>query len=231
VHNSAFNHSDYTVTPQIDTLAPAAAKIADRLRLERQKLNLSQGDFGAQVGVSKTTQFNYEAGARMPDAMYLNQAAALGVDVHFVVTGKRREPDDDYVVIPRHDIVASAGPGVLNGAEATVGGLSFSRRWLSERRLAPQNLTVIEVAGSSMEGRLSNGDLVLVDFGQTTPKSGFAYVLRQGEELLVKYCQLLPDGVLRVSSENASYPAYNIDLTKGDDVSIVGRVVASTHEW
>ncbi|MCY1241597.1 hypothetical protein D9M72_545060 [compost metagenome] len=53
----------------------------------------------------------------------------------------------------------------------------------------------------------------------------------QGDELLVKYCQLLPDGILRVSSENQNYPTYDIDLSKTDGVSIVGRVRASTHEW
>jgi len=82
-----------------------------------------------------------------------------------------------------------------------------------------------------MEGKLSDGDAVLIDKNQTTPKSGFAYVLRQGDELLVKYCQLMPEGILRVSSENKSFEPYDINLAKVTDVSILGRVVASTHEW
>ena len=74
-------------------------------------------------------------------------------------------------------------------------------------------------------------DAVLVDQSQTIPRSGFGFVLRQGDELLVKYCQLIPEGLLRVSSENESFEPYDINLNKMMNVSILGRVLASTHEW
>lgn len=209
-------------------------EIGDRLKLERQRIGLGQAEFGAKAGVSKTSQFNYESGERMPDASYLAAAHTMGVDVLYVVTGQRSPGNDDsFVVVPRHDAAASAGPGAVNGyeAEAQVEGLCFSRRWLNKRGLAPANLRVIDVAGESMSGKLADGDKVLIDMGQTLPKSGYAYVLRQDDELLVKYCQLLPDGILRLSSENSNFPPYDINLAKSQDVSILGRVVASTHEW
>lgn len=82
-----------------------------------------------------------------------------------------------------------------------------------------------------MDGVLSHGDRVLVDLNDTRPQSGFVYVLRQGDELLVKYCQLLPDGVLRVSSANKQFESYDVDLNRNPGIAIVGRVVASMHEW
>lgn len=170
----------------------------------------------------------------MPDAAYLAAAHLIGADVLFVVTGQRSAGNDDsFVVVPRHAAAASAGPGAVNGheAEAQVEGLCFSRRWLNKRGLSPSNLRVIDVHGESMSGKLSDGDKVLIDLGQTLPKSGYAYVLRQDDELLVKYCQLLPEGILRLSSENPNFPPYDINLAKSQDVSILGRVVASTHEW
>lgn len=153
------------------------------------------------------------------------------MDIQYVVTGRPASGDGDYVVIESHAVAASAGPGALNHEHAEINGLSFSRKWLSKRRLNPINLRVIDVAGESMQPRLSDGDKVLVDVSDTTPKSGRAYVLLQGDELLVKYCQLLPEGLLRVSSANSDYPTYDIDLSKTHGVSIVGRVRASTHEW
>ncbi|WP_157673012.1 S24 family peptidase [Curvibacter sp. AEP1-3] len=153
------------------------------------------------------------------------------MDTNYVVTGQRIGVDSSYVVVPQIDVSASAGPGAINGDEECNGGLSFSRQWLQKRGLQPNNLKVIRVAGDSMRPVLNDGDKVLVDIGDTLPKSGRAYVLLQGEELLVKYCQLLPDGLLRVSSANPDYPAYDIDLAKTTGVSIVGRVRASTHEW
>ncbi|HCY15598.1 MAG TPA: hypothetical protein DHV21_06415 [Curvibacter sp.] len=205
--------------------------MGSRLKAERMRLGKSPGDFAALCGVSRTTQFNYESGDRPPDADYLQLAHEAGMDIHFVVTGVKHEVDEDFVVVQQYDVAASAGHGMLNGHEISAGGLSFNRQWLAKRGLYPASLKVINVSGESMLPRLSDGDKVLVDISDTQPKSGRAYVLLQGEELLVKYCQLMPDGLLRVSSSNPNYPTYDIDLAKTDGVSIVGRVVASTHEW
>jgi phage repressor protein C with HTH and peptisase S24 domain len=141
--------------------------------------------------------------------------------------------DVNFVVIPLLPVQASAGNGTVNEPEGNyvVGGLCFSRDWLTSRRLSPRDLRVIIVRGASMDGVLSDGDRVLINMADTSPRSGFVYVIRQGDELLVKYCQLLPGGLLRVSSANPTYAPYDVDLAKTPDVQIVGRVVASMHEW
>lgn len=208
------------------------AAIGERLKSERTRLGIAPTEFAAICGVSRTSQFNYEAGERVPDAAYLQAAHAAGVNVQFVITGEAPESStEDFVLIRQHQISASGGHGARNDEFSEVGGLSYSRRWLKKRGLNPASLEVINVTGESMASKLNDGDKVLVDTSDTTPKSGRAYVLLQGDELLVKYCQLLPDGLLQVSSENANYPTYNIDLARTPGVSIVGRVVASTHEW
>lgn len=65
--------------------------IGARLREERQRLGLSQTDFGMLGGVSKTTQLMYESEDRCPDANYLSAVAIKGVDVLYVVQGTRIE--------------------------------------------------------------------------------------------------------------------------------------------
>ena len=52
---------------------------------------MNQPDFGAIGGVKKVAQINYEKGERHPDSTYLAALAAAGVDVRFVLTGKRPE--------------------------------------------------------------------------------------------------------------------------------------------
>jgi DNA-binding XRE family transcriptional regulator len=74
--------------------APAAAAqpgatLGDRIRSERERLGLSQSAFGALAGVKRRAQANYETGERTPDATYLVNAAAAGVDVMFVLFGQR----------------------------------------------------------------------------------------------------------------------------------------------
>lgn len=64
-------------------------KIGERLKEERTRLGLNQTDFAAVAKVSKTTQFNYEKGERSPDADYLVAVAEAGVDVLYLLTGKR----------------------------------------------------------------------------------------------------------------------------------------------
>lgn len=206
--------------------------IGERLKIERQRLGIAPTEFAVLCGVSRTTQFNYEAGDRAPDAEYLQKAHEHCVDVQYVITGQQPAGNDDFVVIRQHEeVAASAGNGAVNRDHVDIGGLSFSRKWLAKRGLNPALCEVINVSGDSMASKLNDGDKVLVDTSDKTPKSGRAYVFLQGDELLVKYCQLLPDGMLRVSSENQNYPTYDIDLSKTDGVSIVGRVRASTHEW
>lgn len=63
--------------------------IGERLKEERERLGLNQTEFSARAGASKNTQYNYEKGERSPDAAYLAAADGMGVDVLYVVTGRR----------------------------------------------------------------------------------------------------------------------------------------------
>ncbi|WP_095156098.1 transcriptional regulator [Pseudomonas sp. Irchel 3E13] len=62
-----------------------------RLREERERLGLSQSDFGALVGVSRGTQKNYEVGSAggSMDLKYIAAIEAAGVDARYVITGTR----------------------------------------------------------------------------------------------------------------------------------------------
>lgn len=211
-------------------------QIGARLRAERARLHLKQVDVATAAHVSKTTQIKYESGARSPDAQYLAALQPLGVDVLFVVTGQRSQPasvDTSLVSIPRYVVSASAGGGCVNepGAEYLVGAVCVTTAWLTARHLSPAGLRAITVRGTSMQPVLSDGDMVVVDTADRTPRSGFVYVVRHGDELLVKYLEQLPGGVLRVSSANASFAPYDIDLSKAPDVEVIGRVVVSMHDW
>jgi len=63
--------------------------IGIRLREERDRLGLSQKAFGEIGGVEANAQGKYESGHRMPKADYLAAVARSGVDVLYVLTGRR----------------------------------------------------------------------------------------------------------------------------------------------
>ncbi|WP_268800557.1 helix-turn-helix domain-containing protein [Pseudomonas huanghezhanensis] len=62
--------------------------IGKRLKQERKRLNLTQGQMGAIGGVEVNAQGHYESGQRIPRADYLFRIAAVGVDINHVVTGE-----------------------------------------------------------------------------------------------------------------------------------------------
>ncbi len=63
--------------------------IGDRLRSERERLKLSQAALAERGGVKALTQHSYEKGSSYPNADYLSKVVECGVDVFYVVTGKR----------------------------------------------------------------------------------------------------------------------------------------------
>ncbi|MCU8586765.1 XRE family transcriptional regulator [Erwinia pyrifoliae] len=66
--------------------------VGARLVEERKRFGLNQANFGALAGCARNTQANYERDERHPDSKYLSALADKGVDVLYVLTG-RRTPD------------------------------------------------------------------------------------------------------------------------------------------
>lgn len=67
-------------------------EIGSRLREERARLGLTQGSFALAGGVLANAQGKYERGQRSPTAIYLSRLAGIGVDILYVVTGRRAVP-------------------------------------------------------------------------------------------------------------------------------------------
>jgi len=65
------------------------SEMGSRLRQERKRLGYSQREMGLLGGVATNAQGKYESGERVPKADYLAALAHVGVDVLFVLTGKR----------------------------------------------------------------------------------------------------------------------------------------------
>lgn len=63
--------------------------IGERLREERERVGISQTELGKIGGVVKKTQIDYEKGASAPNASYLAAVDGAGIDVLYVVTGRR----------------------------------------------------------------------------------------------------------------------------------------------
>ncbi len=96
----------------------------DRLRELREAKRLNQEGFGALAGVSKNTQNNYETGKRKPTFDYLEALAAAGVDVVYLLTGRR----DPQLLTERQRRLLKVFDGLSEEAQdALIKGLEADR--------------------------------------------------------------------------------------------------------
>lgn len=66
-----------------------------RLKEERKRLGLKQDEICTVTGVSRNTQSRYELGDRFPDIKYLAAISDLGVDILYVITGRKDNFNSD----------------------------------------------------------------------------------------------------------------------------------------
>jgi hypothetical protein len=128
------------------------------------------------------------------------------------------------VRVPRLLLGASAGPGTVAEREEEAGSIAFEGRWLRRLSANPAALSIIQVAGNSMEPTLQDGDDILVDTGDAAGalRSGI-YVIRMDDALMVKRLTPGPGAAVSVISDNAAYPS--LDSVARDRFSVVGRVI------
>lgn len=139
----------------------------------------------------------------------------------------------DFARVSLLGVRASAGGGLEVAVEEEKGQLAFQRDWISRRHGwspdAPSRFAVISVEGDSMEPTLSSGDVLLVDTARRTADRDGIYVIRQGNALQVKRLQRLPDGALKVISDNPRYEPMVVKAMvpedQTQDFEIAGRVV------
>lgn len=219
-----------------------AAGFGGRIREVRGTSSL--GEFAEVFDIHKNTLARYEKGESLPDAEFLSKLCErYGVNPSWMLmgTGPKRGAEsgpvrqvgktafclDLYVYIPLYNVVASGGDGAFPGNEEIVDALAFKRDWIrSELHANPRDLALVMMTGESMQPTLGKDDVLLVNrrVGQT--RSDGIYLVRTGDALLVKRLQFLPDGAMRVISDNPAYAPYAVSSdSEATDFRLIGRVV------
>ncbi|EPX82304.1 putative transcriptional regulator [Rubellimicrobium thermophilum DSM 16684] len=160
-------------------------------------------------------------------------AEALGLELYIGPPRGGAEPAGDFALVPLHAAALSAGPGADAGdADRVETLLAFRRDWLARLGLPPARAALARIRGDSMEPRLKDGDLVLIDTARTDPArplrgpEGNIFALRHQGELIVKRVERPPtpprtpdDPALILVSENWSYPPLRVARSALEDGS------------
>lgn len=186
------------------------------------------------LGVSDNAIYKWMAGGGEPSvANLVALARAGGVSVEWLATGRdprgaagaaKSNLRDDYVFVPRHQARLRAGRGTAHiRSEQVVDYIAFKAGWIRrELKVDPRNLLLVEAIGDSMTPTIKDSDLMLVDLGEPRFRQDGIYVIRLGDDLVVRRIQRAPNRKFMIRSDN---PAYESIVVSSEDAGIVGRVI------
>ena len=140
-----------------------------------------------------------------------------------------RHRKDDEIDIPQYDVVGSMGPGQVLPKEyiETVRNITVRTEYLREQGITyshGDNLSVITGFGESMGATFSSGDPLIVDQGINEVVVDGVYVFTLDGMLYIKRLQRLPK-MIRMISDNETFPPYDIKGTELADMIIHARVL------
>ena len=212
------------------------AGFGERLRIAMK--GESVNGFGRRAGIPEGSLRQYLAGS-MPGADKLaaiTEAADVSADWLLLGRGQKRQESlatvegpaglpPEFALLPRYDVSASAGHGLVPVGELEVERIAFRMDWLRESGLDPRQAALLTAAGDSMHPTIPDGALILVDKRADQPiRSGFIYVIILDGEVLVKRLSRNVDGTIDLISDNPLYPVKSIRQTDFDRLTIAGRV-------
>lgn len=189
------------------------------------------------AGVARNTIGQWEKGTNSPTAAVLQSVAAAGVDVAYIITGRRAQAAGgcaapapaggaDTIRIPLLSIAAGVPGASLIAEDVLMGEIPVSRYWLSLNvpRSRPEALQMVHANGDSMAGTLNPGNFAIVDTDCRAVDGDGIYVLQANGQLFIKRVTRRIDGACVLTSDNPSVRVVDI-LDGSQPVRICGRVV------
>ena len=137
---------------------------------------------------------------------------------------------EDIVRIPM--LAATAGMGVGISTELNhdlqIRSLDLTKAWIKSRLSAATNSNNIKMLtglGDSMKGTYNHGDVLFIDIGITETSVDAVYAISHSDELFIKRIQRLPNGVIKVISDNKNYDPFVIENGDREKFRVIGRVI------
>lgn len=133
-----------------------------------------------------------------------------------------------FVLVPRMELRASAGTGLVPVSETVDGHLAFEAAYLRSLGINPRSARILPVSGDSMYPTLADQDQVIIDTSIDRVIDDALYAVVYGGAVLVKRVQLGLDGSVLLQSDNkkAGYRDQTVPRAELHDLHIVGRVKA-----
>lgn len=219
---------------QCSIMEKSLSTVGDRIRYARDHGpagKVERKELAAFAGIAYSTLADVENGNSASTTVLHRIAKRLKVRVEWLETGKGKmedvapDPDLDWSDILGVRQAASLGHGAEPDEYAETHKLKFRADSLRRKHLRPDQLAVIYGKGDSMHPTIKDGDAILIDTSDKTPKDGHLYVITYDGDLLAKRLMEL-DGAWYAVSDNEDDPKWRkprkLDPSKG--IEIAGRI-------
>lgn len=185
-----------------------------------------------RVRVSRNTLWKWRKGQAKPPLFNIAEMCALSghsLDwlVGFLPGALQAGADTEMVLLPRYEVRAGAGPGLVPVGEGIVETFAFRLDWLSRLGLGQRSAGLVSAQGDSMSPTIPDQALMLVDLSETEIHTGHIYIFVRAGELQVKRAQRVAEGVELISDN----PAYRRELVTQADIDAAGFHVAGRVVW
>ncbi|MBY4730767.1 XRE family transcriptional regulator [Cupriavidus pauculus] len=215
-------------------LYPPGMELKDWVRDARERSNLTQTQLGEALGVSKANVSAWENGRHEPSwsqMLKIRSITGMPLPVDDRTDSEILEETEgvppDFAMLRRLDVKASAGAGNLVFYETEKGRLAFRRDFLRQAGVSEADAVVIYADGQSMEPRIPDGAVLLVDTSRREMANNEVHVVRLEHEILVKRLRREIGGGVWIISDNpdkTKYPDILVTPDKEDLIAIIGRV-------
>ena len=142
-------------------------------------------------------------------------------------TPARKQLDEDIVEIAEIDLRFGLGGAFMDQeiVEHQARTRPFARGWVRMITSSPvSQLYWARGVGDSMEPKISDGDVILIDRSQTDPSFGDLYwAISYGQTGMIKRLRPMPDGSVKILSDNPNVPP---EVAYDGELNVFGRVVA-----
>lgn len=228
----------------------AALTCGDRVREIRSRLGMSQSALAKKSGLSQAAISKIENNATDSSKFIGEVAKALNTSSDFLIYGDEfvrqqsgtlndfvivggehsgENPSaEEYILVPQFDIYGSCGSGAVIDSVEVKGGLVFAKKWLREQNLPSQDdLRVIYAKGDSMFPFIEDGQVLLVNPHDITPKSNKVYFLCiDGQYYVKRLINMVTHWVIRSDNpDKVQYPDIMLSIDDiRDKVEIEGRI-------
>lgn len=209
-------------------------------RLERliQDRRTSQSALARLIGISQPSVGRLISGETRETGKILELARALGTSPEYlvgetddespsarIVIVAPNEDDDDTVEIDSINLAYGMGGSFLDTEHVDVEKVKFSRSWLSQFTTTPPHLLCSSTGiGDSMMPTIHDRDVLIIDRSQRTLEMGDKIWAGIFSGLgVIKRLRALPDGSMRMSSDNQ---LVRDEIAAEGELFIVGRVIA-----